>query len=216
MSATTSPKVRVIIIDDQTMFRELLEKLLSQDSRYEIIGTAGEGRQALALCLDKKPEFVILDLMLPGLNGIDVLRQLIKEHPGVRVLVISGHPSEEVVRNVLKAGAHGFIEKTAPIDLLRQSIAQVSSGGSFFGPSVAVLLRNAVANPKGDEESLTPREREILQLVAEGHSTKEIAAILNLSIKTVDNHRSNMMKKLSIHDIASLTRYAIKIGLIAV
>lgn len=209
-----SQKSRVLIIDDQTMFRELLERLIAQEENFEIVGSAGNGREALQIFTETKPDFVILDLMLPGLNGVDVLRQFLREKPEVRVLVVSGHPSEESVRSVLKAGAHGFIEKNAPIDFLRQSVNQVAGGGSYFGPSVATLLRNAVANPMADEEVLSIREREILQMVAEGHSTKEISAILNLSIKTVDNHRSNIMKKLNIHDIASLTRYAIRVGLI--
>ncbi len=209
-------KTRVLIVDDQTMFRELLARLIVQDPRFEIVGNAGDGRQALESFSTLKPDLVILDLMLPGLNGIDLLRQFLRERPEVRILVISGHPSEEAVRRVLKAGAHGFIEKNATIELLRQSVTQVADGGSYFGPCVANLLRNAVANPTADEGMLTHREREILQLVAEGHSTKEIAVILTLSIKTVDNHRSNIMKKLNIHDIASLTRYAIKVGLISV
>jgi DNA-binding NarL/FixJ family response regulator len=209
-------KLRVLIVDDQTMFRELLERLISQESRFEIAGSAGDGREALQRFSDLKPDLVILDLMLPGLNGADLLRQFLREKPDVRILVISGHPSEETVRGVLKAGAHGFIEKNAPVELLRQSVNQVADGGSYFGPSVATLLRNAVANPTADEGMLSSREREILQLVAEGHSTKEISVILSLSIKTVDNHRSNIMKKLNIHDIASLTRYAIKVGLITV
>ena len=209
-------KTRVLIVDDQTMFRELLARLIVQDPRFEIVGNAGDGRQALESFSTLKPDLVILDLMLPGLNGIDLLRQFLRERPEVRILVISGHPSEEAVRGVLKAGAHGFIEKNATIELLRQSVTQVADGGSYFGPCVANLLRNAVANPTADEGMLTHREREILQLVAEGHSTKEIAVILTLSIKTVDNHRSNIMKKLNIHDIASLTRYAIKVGLISV
>ena len=209
-------KIRVLIVDDQTMFRELLARLIVQEPRFEIVGNAGDGREALENFAALKPDLVILDLMLPGLNGIDLLRQFLRERPEVRILVISGHPSEESVRGVLKAGAHGFIEKNATIDLLRQSVNQVADGGSYFGPSVANLLRNAVANPTADEGLLTHREREILQLVAEGHSTKEIAVILTLSIKTVDNHRSNIMKKLHIHDIASLTRYAIKVGLISV
>ena len=209
-------KIRVLIVDDQTMFRELLARLIVQDPRFEIVGNAGDGREALESFSALKPDLVILDLMLPGLNGIDLLRQFLRERPEVRILVISGHPSEEAVRGVLKAGAHGFIEKNATIELLRQSVHQVADGGSYFGPCVANLLRNAVANPTADEGMLTHREREILQLVAEGHSTKEIAVILTLSIKTVDNHRSNIMKKLNIHDIASLTRYAIKVGLISV
>ncbi len=209
-------KTRVLIIDDQTMFRELLARLISQESRFEIVGNAGDGREALENFSNLKPDLVVLDLMLPGLNGIDLLRQFLRERPEIRILVISGHPSEETVRGVLKAGAHGFIEKNASIELLRQSVNQVADGGSYFGPSVANLLRNAVANPTADEGMLSNREREILQLVAEGHSTKEIAVILTLSIKTVDNHRSNIMKKLNIHDIASLTRYAIKVGLISV
>lgn len=212
----SSKKVRVVIIDDQTILRELLCTLLHREERFDIVGQAGEGREALEICLTKKPDLVILDLMLPGLNGVEVMRRLTKDLPDARVLAISGYTSERVVRDVLKAGAHGFIEKNAPIELLKQAIHQVASGSSYFGPSVATVLRAAVLKPISEDVELTDREREILQLVAEGHSTKEISAILNLSAKTVDNHRGNIMKKLDIHDIASLTRYAIKMGIISV
>ena len=159
---------------------------------------------------------LVLDAKLPGLNGVDILRRVAKKLPHMRVLVFSGHENPVLVREMLEAGAHGFVEKTAGLFEFKKGLETVASGGTYFGPAVAALLRNVVANPQASSASdfLTDREREILQLVAESHSTKEIAAKLVISVKTVDNHRTNLMRKLNLHDVASLTRYALEIGLI--
>jgi DNA-binding NarL/FixJ family response regulator len=135
----------------------------------------------------------------------------------MRVLVFSGHENPVIIREMLEAGAHGFVEKTAGLGELRKGLQTVAEGGTYFGPAVSALLRNVVANPSVSTTSrdfLTPREREILQLVAESFSTKEIAQKLNISIKTVDNHRTNLMRKLDLHNVAGITRYAMQVGLI--
>ncbi len=207
---------RLIIIEDQTAIREMLVEILRTEPGYDLIGESGDGHTALALCLEKKPDLLVLDAKLPGLNGVDLLRRLVKQLPNIRVLVFSGYENPVLVREMLEAGAHGFVEKTAGLLEFKKGLETVANGGTYFGPAVAALLRNVVANPAASSTAdfLTDREREILQLVAESHSTKEIALKLGISVKTVDNHRTNLMRKLNLHDVASLTRYAVEIGLI--
>jgi len=207
---------RLVIIEDQTAIREMLVEILRMEKGYNLIGESGDGQNALSLCLELKPDLLVLDAKLPGLNGVDLLRRLIKQLPNVRVLVFSGHENPVLVREMLEVGAHGFVEKTAGLFEFKKGLEIVAAGGTYFGPAVAALLRDVVANAGSSNSSdfLTDREREILQLVAESHSTKEIASMLNISAKTVDNHRTNLMRKLNLHDVASLTRYAIEIGLI--
>ena len=207
---------RLVLIEDQTAIREMLVEILRLDHNYQLVGEAGDGQAALQLCLDTKPDVVVLDAKLPGLNGVEILRRLSKRLPNMRVLVFSGHENPVLVKEMIESGAHGFVEKTAGLFEFKKGLETVASGGTYFGPAVASLLRNVVANPGSSNtpDFLTDREREILQLIAESHSTKDIAAKLGISMKTVDNHRTNLMRKLNLHDVASLTRYAVDIGLI--
>jgi DNA-binding NarL/FixJ family response regulator len=207
---------RLVIIEDQTAVREMLVEILRLDPNYQLVGESGDGQSAVSLCLEVKPELLVLDAKLPGLNGVDILRRISKKLPEMRVLVFSGYENPVLVREMLEAGAHGFVEKTAGLFEFKKGLETVANGGTYFGPAVAALLRDVVANPDASSASdfLTDREREILQLVAESHSTREIAAKLGISIKTVDNHRTNLMRKLNLHDVASLTRYALEVGLI--
>lgn len=207
---------RLVIIEDQTAIREMLAEILRLDPNYKLVGEAGDGQAALSLCLEVKPDVIVLDAKLPGLNGVDILRRLSKQLKNLRVLVFSGHENPVLVREMLEAGAHGFVEKTAGLFEFKKGLETVANGGTYFGPAVAGLLRNVVANPTSSNtpDFLTDREREVLQLVAESHSTKEIANKLSISVKTVDNHRTNLMRKLNLHDVASLTRYAMEIGLV--
>ncbi|MFA5057983.1 MAG: response regulator transcription factor [Opitutaceae bacterium] len=207
---------RLVIIEDQTAIREMLAEILRTDPSFKLVGESGDGQSGYQLCLETKPDVIVLDAKLPGLNGVDLLRRLSKVLNNVRVLVFSGHENPVLVREMLEAGAHGFVEKTAGLFEFKKGLETVANGGTYFGPAVADLLRNVVANPGASASSdfLTDREREILQLVAESYSTKEIAAKLSISVKTVDNHRTNLMRKLNLHDVASLTRYALEIGLI--
>lgn len=209
---------RVVIVEDQTAIREMIAEIVSSDSSMEVIAETGDGQNALTICLEMKPDFVILDIMLPGLNGAEVLRRFSKHLKNTRVLAFSGYQNPHLVRELLQAGAHGFVEKAAPLSELKKGIDIVANGGSYFGPEVAQLLREAVVNPRSSTrpgiEILTAREREILQLIAESYSTKEVAQKLNISVKTAENHRTNLMKKLDLHDVAGLTRYAIQQGII--
>ncbi len=208
----------VVIIEDQTAVREMVAQIVQSEPGFEVVAETGDGQVAYNLCMELKPDFVILDIMLPGLNGAEVLRRLTKHLKSTRVLVFSGFQNPALVRDLLQAGAHGFVEKSAPLSELKKGIQVVANGGSYFGPEVAQFLREAVANPSPNKapsiDILTAREREILQLIAESNSTKEVAAKLNISVKTAENHRTNLMKKLDRHDVASLTRYAIEQGLI--
>jgi DNA-binding NarL/FixJ family response regulator len=207
---------RLVIVEDQTAIREMLVEILRLEPGYELVGQTGDGQSAVDLCLAKGPDICILDAKIPGLNGVEILRRTSRRLPQMRVLVFSAHENPVLVREMLEAGAHGFVEKTAGLAEFRRGLDTVANGGNYFGPAVASLLRNVVANPASSNapDFLTDREREILQLVAESHSTKEIAAKLGISAKTVDNHRTNLMRKLDLHDVASLTRYAFEVGLI--
>jgi DNA-binding NarL/FixJ family response regulator len=207
----------VAIIEDQTAIRELITQTILNDQDFKIIIESGDGKEGCDLCIEKRPDFVILDIMLPNMNGTDVLRRFAKELPNTRVLVFSGYQTPGLVRELLQIGAHGFVEKSAALNELRKGIEIVSDGGSYFGPEIAQMLREAMADPKSKESGinvLTRRERQILQLIAESNSTKKIAEKLDISVKTAENHRTNLMRKLDLHDIASLTRYAINNGLI--
>jgi DNA-binding NarL/FixJ family response regulator len=208
---------RVVIVEDQTAIREMLAEVLRHDPNFEIVGQAGDGQVAYQLILDSKPDVLVLDARLPVLNGLELLRRVTKQLRNLRILIFSGHENPVLIREMLEAGAHGFVEKTAGLIELKKGLETVANGGTYFGPAVSGLLRNVVANPSvttTTKDFLTPREREILQLVAESYSTKEIAQKLNISVKTVDNHRTNLMRKLDLHNVASITRYAMQIGLI--
>lgn len=209
----------VAIIEDQTAIREMVSQAVLDQAAFEVIIENGDGLDGCEACLEQKPDFVILDVMLPNLNGTEILRRFRKDLPDTQVLIFSGYQSPSLVRELLQAGAHGFVEKSAPLSELRKGIEIVASGGSYFGPEVALLLRDAMADPKSSDSGiniLTKREREILQLIAESHSTREIASKLEISVKTAENHRTNLMRKLDLHDVASLTRYAINNGLISI
>jgi DNA-binding NarL/FixJ family response regulator len=207
---------RLVIIEDQTAVREMLVEVLAKEGHYELVGQCGDGHVGLKMCLDTKPDVVVLDAKLPGLNGVDLLRRLNKKIPRTRVLVFSGLENPVVVREMLEAGASGFVEKTAGFLDFKKGLAAVASGGTYFGPAIAAVLRNVVAHPEtaASQDFLTEREREVLKLVAEGNSTKEIGSKLGISPKTVDNHRTNLMRKLNIHDVASLTRHALELGIL--
>jgi DNA-binding NarL/FixJ family response regulator len=194
----------------------MLAEILRIEPAYQIVGECGDGQQACQLCLALQPDLLVLDARLPGLSGVDILRRIGKQLKHTRVLVFSGYESPALVREMLEAGAHGFVEKTAGLLEFKKGLETIANGGSYFGPGVAALLRNVVAsqNGSGGADPLTDREREILKLVAESNSTKEIALQLSISVKTVDNHRTNLMRKLNLHDVASLTRYSLEIGLI--
>jgi len=208
---------RVVIVEDQTAVRQMLAHVLTQAGGYEVVGESGDGHEACDLIRRIKPDLLILDAKLPGLNGHEVLLSIQDLLPELRVLVFSGYENPVLIRDLLSHGAHGFVEKSANLTELRQGIEAVAGGGTYFGPAAANSIRNLVTGQgisPVEKNLLTDRESEVLKLIAESHSTKQIASRLGLSVKTVDNHRTNLMRKLDLHDVASLTRFAIQTGLV--
>lgn len=216
-----SEPVRVLVAEDHTIVRQGLLALLRSAPDVQVVGEAEDGRGAVAAARDLTPDVVLMDLGMPGLNGVDATIQILRESPRSRVLVLSMHAGEEHVRPAVRAGAAGYLVKGAGLSDLIAAIRAVARGEAFFSPSVAaILLRDArgeasVAPGKRASSELSSREREILQLVGEGRSSPQIAQLLSLSIKTVEGHRSRIMAKLGIHDLAGLVRYAVRIGLVS-
>ncbi len=207
---------RLYLVEDQTTVRQMLADIL-QRHNYEIVGECGDGQTALKQISELQPDVVIVDAKLPRLNGLEVIRKLNRQLKQTRFLVFSAYQTPTLVKDMLKAGAHGYIEKTAQLRELLVGLDTVANGGTYFGPNIAELIRSVVANPHNvsrTSNGLSKRELEVLHLIAEGNSTKEIAIGLGLSVKTVDNHRTNMMRKLDLHNVASITRYAMQNGLI--
>ncbi|MGB0370535.1 MAG: response regulator [Opitutales bacterium] len=208
---------KVVVIEDQTILRELIAEMLEGLPMLELAGSTGDGHEGIKLCNRELPDLVILDIMLPELNGVEVIHHLKRDMPETNILVFSGLTDRNTVNRILKAGVAGFIEKNASLSELRKAIEQVAGGRTFFGPRIMEAMQEIMMNGGVDDsvESLTPREREIVQLIAESYSNKEIAQKLFISARTADTHRTNIMRKLGIHDVAGLTRYAIKHNLVS-
>lgn len=207
---------KIYVIEDQTILRDLVCRLVEEMANFELLGSSGDGLEGLQACQQLKPDMIIVDIMVPSLNGLEIIRQLRRDRPEIRVLIFSGYSSREHVQIAIKSGVNGIVHKNASIDELEVGIQRVSNGESFMSSGILDILRDLMLNPNITDslEKLTGREREILQLIAEGHTTKAIAGKLNISAKTADTHRTNIMNKLDIHDIASLTRFAIQNGLV--
>lgn len=205
-------KKRVVIVDDHTSIRQMLVVILRLESNVEIVGEAGTGLQAMEVCRRTQPDVVILDLLLPELCGTEILKRLRHEWPKLRFLVYSGALHQQVLLSALRERPHGFVQKSDSLEALREALRIVMDGGTYLTPFLTGLTRG----PMMDElHEVTLREREVLQMVAEGRSSKEVAARLGIAMKTVENHRAHLMEKLGLHDVASLTRFAIHTGLIA-
>ena len=207
-------KKRIVIVDDHVSIRDMLIWILMREASYEVIGEAGSGLEAMRVCGMCRPDLLILDLVLPCISGVEVLRRVRKEMPGMRVLIYSGTCNDTLMKAALWERPHGYVDKLEGLGILRQAISTVTNGGSYFGVEARQLLAQEIGRTPGDGE-LTAREREVLQMVAEGRSSKEISSLLELAVKTVDNHRANLMAKLNMHDVESLTRYAAGRGLVA-
>lgn len=202
----------VVVIEDQTAIREMLAEFIRMTPGYEIKDMFGDGQEGLDRCLEIRPDIVVLDVGLPGLNGIEVLRQLTAQIPSIKVLVFSGKGSPSNIRELLSAGAQSYVDKMDGFQEFKKGLEIITAGGTYIGPKMASAMRTLIRNPETARTggTLSNRERQILQLVAESFSTREIAARLGLSVRTVDNHRTNIMRKLNLHNVAALTRYAIK------
>lgn len=206
---------RIFIVEDQTILRDLVRRVVEAYPQVAVVGTSGDGQDAYQQCIGIKPDIVILDIMLPYLNGVEVLRRLKSKLPNIRILVFSEACSRNVIKQSVEAGVDGFVEKDVELSELERAIERVIAGETYFGPRVTDVMRKIMSSPEEDNslKSLTSRERQILQLIAEGHTSKEIAQILNISYKTADTHRANIMDKLDMHNVAELTRFAISSGL---
>lgn len=213
-------KIRVLLADDHRMMREGLRALLERQGDIEVLGEAADGRQAVRLATQLCPDVVVMDVSMPLLNGIEATRQIRRACPAVRVLVLTVHEGEDYVAQLLVAGASGYLVKRAGGDELVDAVRAVHRGQAFLHPAVAkVVIEDYVHRLQTGEglsahDVLTDREREILQLIAEGYTSREIADLLHLSIKTVQNHRSKIMNKLDLHDRGELIKYAIQQGII--
>lgn len=210
--------VSILFADDHRMTRESLVMVLEQQPDFAVIGQTGDGREAVRLAAELSPDVAVVDVTMPGLNGIEATRQMKAHNPGLRVIVLSMHVERQFVSETLAAGASAYLLKDCPVEDLIHAIRSVTSGETFLSPKVQdVLVRSCLgtASPaaKAAAQGLSPREREIMQLVAEGKSTKEIARLLGLSAKTVDGHRRQIMVKMQFDSVADLTRYAIREGI---
>lgn len=209
---------KIVVADDHQIVREGLVKLLESRADFEVVGQAADGLEAVELVLQTKPDLVLMDILMPKISGIDATRRLQKEGCTAKILVLSMNENRASVEEVLRAGASGYIVKNATSKELLNAIDAVRSGDSYLSPTVTRQVVDAIANP-GDKEAsgmamLTGREREVLELIAEGLSSKEIASQLGVSLKTVDSHRANLMDKLDIHKVSGLVRFAIRVGLV--
>lgn len=211
--------VRVLLADDHTLVRAGLRKLLESMPAVEVVGEAGDGLELLALAAKLQPNLVLMDIAMPGLNGLEATARVVKAMPDIRVLILSMHQDEEYVRQALRHGAVAYLLKDAAPMELELAVNAVLRGETYLSPAVSKgVVTDYVQRLRGEEqpgELLTPRQREVLQLIAEGQSTKEIARRLDLSVKTVESHRTQLMKQLDIHEVAGLVRYAMRAGLVS-
>lgn len=208
----------VLIADDHALVRAGIRALLEKVTTVEVVAEAADGREALELTKKYRPQVVLMDISMPGMDGLEATRRLGKSSPGTHIIIVSMYASDEYVWQALRAGAHGYLLKGASLAELELAIKSVAEDQIYLSPSISRNLIKEYLNATGGEhrstENLTPRQREILQLIAEGKSTKQIALDLRISVKTVDTHRSLLMKRLKLHDVASLVRYALRIGLV--
>jgi len=210
--------IKVIIADDHQLLIDGLRSLLDKKSQIKVVGVAKDGMEAATIALEQKPDIAILDVSMPKLNGIDTARRIIRDLPETKVLMLSMHAEKRYIQEALRVGARGYILKESAASEVIEAINSVMRGELFFSHSVRdQVLRDYVNmikdEPETVESPLSGREREVLQILAEGVSTKDAAAMLNISIKTVETHRKQIMDKLDLHSIAELTKYAIREGL---
>ena len=217
--------MRVLLADDHTLVRAGIRGLVSAISGVEIVGEAADGQQALALIVELRPDVALVDISMPGLNGLDLAARVAREAPTTRVAILSMHGTPSHVAQALRAGVKGYVLKDAAAAELPVLLAAVMRGEIYLSPAISKHVVDgflaqggealAERRPGRADDGLTPRQREILQLVAEGKSTKEVAQVLDLSVKTVEAHRGQIMERLEIHDLAGLVRYAIRTGLVS-
>jgi len=210
--------IRVLLADDHSLFRAGVQALLSNIEGVEVVGEADSGRKAIEMVRARTPDVVLMDIAMPEMNGLETTTRVTKEFPGVRVIMLSMHAGEEYVMQALRAGASGYLLKDAATSELELAVRAVARGETYLTPTISkrviddYLMRTT--GSQGPVDQLTKRQREILQLIAKGYTSKEMAQMLSLSPKTIETHRTQLMKQLDIHDVAGLVRYAIRVGLV--
>ena len=214
-------KITVLLADDHIVVRQGLRILLEAEEEIKVIGEADNGRETVQMTKKLKPDVVVLDVAMPVMNGLEATRQIAREVPGTKILVLSSYSDEEYVQQLIEEGAIGYLVKQTAADDLLKAIREAVKGNAFFSPSISKRLLNQCRETsvhggavKKKSSQLTSREAEVLQLIAEGQANKQIASELSISIKTVEKHRQQVMNKLNIHDVAGLTRHAIAKGII--
>jgi DNA-binding NarL/FixJ family response regulator len=214
-------QITVLLAEDHMIVREGFRKMLELESDFEIVGEAQDGRKAVALAKKLHPEVVLMDIAMPLLNGLEATRQIIKDRPVAKVLMLSAHSDDAYVTNAIESGAKGFLLKQTSAHDVCRAVREVQSGKTFFSPSISKRLDHLKPQLSGRAKisgkktaDLTSREMEVLQLIAEGNANKQTASELGIGLKTVEKHREHLMEKLDIHDTAGLTRYAISAGII--
>jgi DNA-binding NarL/FixJ family response regulator len=214
-------KTTVLLAEDHVVVRQGLRSLLAAESDIEVLGEAGNGRQAVQMAQELRPDVVVMDIAMPILNGLEATCQIVRNGTPTRVLILSSYADDEYVHQLSEAGASGYLVKQSAASELIRAVREIAKGNAYFSPSILKRLLELYRESRVGgklirrrNEHLTSREQEVLQMVAEGHVNKQIAAALNLSIKTVEKHRQQLMDKLNIHDIAGLTRYAVAHGVV--
>jgi DNA-binding NarL/FixJ family response regulator len=210
--------IRVLIADDHRIVRDGLRALLEKHPDLQLVAEAENGREAVRLAKKNQPHVLVMDLSMPDLNGVEATRQVLNELPGVRVLALSMHADKRFILSMLDAGASGYLLKDCAFEEFATAVRAVAAGGTYLSPRIAGLVVKERLRPDPSAGSstafdLTPKEREVLQLIAEGNSTKEIAHLLSVSIKTVETHRQHMMAKIDVRSVAELTKFAVREGL---
>ena len=214
-------QIRILLADDHTVLRDGLRLILERQPGFVVVADAGDGREAVALALEHSPDVVLMDIAMPGMNGIEATRRIVEKLPRAGIVILSMHSDESYVIRSLKAGARGYLLKDSMKADLIAAIQAVAAGRSFFSPKVSRLLQEdfvrAMAGKGADDsyDLLTDREREILQLVAEGKTNKEVANLLDLSLYTVETHRTHILQKLNLHSVPELILYAVRKGIIS-
>lgn len=219
---TTSPPahaIRIVLADDHALVRQGFRRILEDERDLLVVGEAGSGTDAIALVTETQPDVLVLDMAMPGMNGLQVTREILVQHPSLRILVLSMYADEQYVRNAIDAGAHGYILKGSHGSDMVRAVRAVASGQQYVSPELSGALIRAWqakgTKAEGDPyERLTQREKQVLQLIAQGKSNKEIAVLLDLSVNTVAVHRANLMNTLQLHKAAELVLYAVKKGLV--
>jgi two-component system, NarL family, nitrate/nitrite response regulator NarL len=219
MGGSSMKRIRVLLAEDHAVVRQGLRALLSLEKDMEVVGEVQDGREAVGTVKKLLPDVVIMDIAMPLLNGVEATRQIVRLVPDTRVLILSAHSEDEYVAQVVEAGAAGYLHKQTGAKSVVMAIREIHRGATFFSPSISRRIGEMQSMGRGsrtrkDAARLTSREREVLQLIAEGMGNKQTAAELGISIKTVEKHRQHLMRKLGIHDTAGLTRYAIFTGII--